>query len=110
MTDEILKLQDEIPTHIKKFYKALSYIDHEPKQDIGIHCSKPYDCDAIAYCWKHIPKYSIFDISRLRDKKKFELYTQGIINFADIEDISTFSKAQQIQIESELSQKEIIGK
>ncbi|MCI0501294.1 MAG: DUF2779 domain-containing protein, partial [Epsilonproteobacteria bacterium] len=83
--------------------------ENEPQKDIGKHCSNPYECDAMSYCWQHIPEYSIFDISRLKSDKKFEFYRQGIVNFSDISDISCFSIAQQIQIQSELSQKEIIN-
>jgi len=110
ITVEVLELQADIPTYVKTFEQFLQDKENEPQIDIGMHCSKPYDCDAIKYCWSHIPKYSIFDISRLRSDKKFELYHQGIVNFSDIPDVSNFSIAQQIQIESELSQKEIINK
>ena len=46
--------------------------DSVPDIDIGPHCSKPYDCDFKGHCWKHIPEYSIFDISNLRKDKKFD--------------------------------------
>ena len=39
--------------------------DSVPDIDIGEHCSSPYDCNFKGHCWKHIPQYSIFDISRL---------------------------------------------
>ena len=110
ITDEVLELQADIPTYLKTFEQFLSDKENEPQKDIGMHCSKPYDCDAIEYCWSHIPSYSIFNISRLRNDKKFDLYNQVIINFSDIPDISNFSIAQQIQIESEQSQKKIINK
>lgn len=109
VTNEVLELQDNIPTYLKTFEKFLEDCVNEPEKDIGKHCDDPYSCDAKEYCWNHIPKYSIFNISRIGNKK-FELYNQGVINFTDIPDISSFSIAQQIQIESELSQKEIINK
>lgn len=113
VTDAILELQDNIPVYLDTFEKFLSDKENEPKKDIGKHCSNPYDCDAIHYCWKEqkqIPDYSIFNISRLKADKKFELYNQSIINFTDISDVSKFSLAQQIQIESELENKTIINK
>ena len=57
----------------------------------------------------NIPNYSIFDISRLQSKKKFELYKNGILEFSQIENIDSFSVSQQIQIESELKNKTIIN-
>jgi len=110
VSDEILELQVNIPNHLKHFRNQLSKKDIEPNINIGIHCNKPYDCDAIEYCWQDIPKYSIFNISRLGTKKKFEFYENNIINFSDIQNIDNFSDSQQIQIKSEQEQKTIINK
>jgi hypothetical protein len=109
ITLEVVEKQSNIPSYLKNF-ETILLNENEPDKDIGTHCSKPYDCDAIDYCWKHVPSYSIFDIANLRTKKKFELYNQDIIDFSDISDITKFSLPQQIQIESELSQQEIINK
>ncbi|MCD6135291.1 DUF2779 domain-containing protein [Candidatus Bipolaricaulota bacterium] len=110
ISDEVLEMQADIPTYLAHFRKQLSNKDVEPEVDIGKHCNKPYECDAKAYCWKHIPEYSIFNISRLNTDKKFELYRDGVIEFNQITDTSTYSLSQQIQIESEQDNKEIINK
>ena len=109
ITNEVKELQNDIPTYLKTFEKVLEN-QNEPIKDIGIHCDEPYSCDAKDYCWKHIPKYSVFNISRLKTPKKFELYKNDIIEFEDIADISNFSIPQQIQIQSEVTQKDIIDK
>ena len=109
VTDEIKLLQDNIPSYLKEFRRCLSDTTNEPKIDIGKHCSDPYECDAMNHCWAHIPEYSVFDISRLKSDKKFELYNAGIVHFEQLDDISSFSMAQQIQIQSELQNKEIIN-
>ena len=109
VTDKIEKLQNEIPKNLERFKKVLSN-KNELQIDIGEYCEKPYECEAIEYCWKHIPEYSIFDISGLRYNKKFQLYKQGIIKLEDIPDISTFSPTQQMQIQCELKKKSIINK
>jgi len=110
LTDEVKELQHNIPEHLEHFQSFLNDRENEPEIDIGTHCLNPYACDAMEYCWKHIPEYSIFDISRLRSDKKFNLYYNDIIKFEDIEDISVFSESQQIQIHSELTQQAIINK
>ncbi len=110
VSDEILELQDDIPTYLNYFQKQLSKKDVEPDIDIGKHCTTPYDCDAIAYCWKQIPEYSVFNISRLKIDKKFQMYQDGIVEFSQITDITSFSIAQQIQIQSEQIQQDIINK
>ena len=109
VTEDVKLLQDKIPSYLQEFRRCLSDIECEPKIDIGKHCSDPYECDAMNYCWAHIPEYSIFDISGLRSKKKFELYRSGIVHFEQLDDISSFSASQRIQIESELENKEIIN-
>lgn len=112
VSDEVLELQENIPFHLKNFRSHLADKKTEPIIDIGEQCSKPYACDAIEYCWKqkNIPDYSIFNISRLRTDKKFSLYKDGIINFNQLENISSFSPTQQVQILSEQENKTIINK
>ena len=112
LTEQIIQKQADIPQILSKFEEILSK-NIEPDIDIGPHCSSPYTCDAWEYCWheqRGIPEYSVFDISRLRSDKKFELYKNGVVKFSDIKDLGKFNASQQIQIRSELSQEEIIDK
>jgi len=109
ISEEVMELQEQIPVHLKNF-KMILQKEHEPEIDIGPQCFDPYFCNAIDYCWQHIPEYSIFDISRLRSDKKFNLYYNNIITFQDIDDISLFSESQQIQIHSELTKKPIVNR
>ena len=111
VSDAVIELQENIPGYLKHFRARLA-LDEEPSIDIGEHCLKPYACDAMEYCWKvqkQIPEYSIFNISRLRTNKKFELYRDGIIEFHQLGDISMFSPSQQVQIVSEQENRTIIN-
>jgi hypothetical protein len=85
-----------------EFGRILADKERVPNIDIGMHCTNPYECDAMSYCWAHIPEYSIFNISRLRSDKKFELYQSGVVSFEQLseEDIMNMSAGQQIQIQS----------
>ena len=112
VTEQVKQKQADIPQILSKFDEILSK-DTEPEVDIGPHCSNPYLCDAWEYCWREqrgIPEYSIFDISGLRNKKKFELYKSGVVKFEDIKELDKFNASQQIQIRSELSGEQIIDK
>ena len=112
VTEQIIQKQTEIPQILNKFEEILSK-NVEPEVDIGPHCSDPYHCDAWEYCWheqRGIPEYSIFNISRLRSDKKFDLYKNGVVKFEDIKELDKFNASQQIQIRSELSQEQIIDK
>jgi len=112
VTEQIMQKQSEIPQILNKFEEILSK-NVEPEVDIGPHCSNPYHCDAWEYCWceqRGIPEYSVFNISRLRSDKKFDLYKNGVVKFEDIKELDKFNASQQIQIRSELSKEQIIDK
>ena len=112
VTEQVRQKQADIPQILGKFDEILSK-DTEPEVDIGPQCSDPYTCDAWEYCWREqrgIPEYSIFDISGLRSKKKFELYKSGVVKFEDIKELDKFNASQQIQIRSELSKEQVIDK
>lgn len=112
VTEQVKQKQADIPQILSKFDEILSK-NIEPDIDIGPHCSNPYACDAWEYCWheqRSIPEYSVFDISRLRSDKKFELYKSGIVKFEDIKELDKFNASQQIQIRSELSKEQVIDK
>lgn len=112
VTEQIMQKQAEISQILNKFEEILSK-NVEPEVDIGPHCSDPYNCDAWEYCWREqrgIPEYSVFNISRLRSDKKFDLYKSGIVKFEDIKELDKFNASQQIQIRSELSKEQIIDK
>ncbi len=107
--DHVLKQLSIIPNKIKELKNVLTKTEI-PKIDIGTHCTSPYSCDFTGHCWKHIPSYSIFDISNLNLEKKIELYNNNIIKFEDIPLGVSFSKNQKMQIQCELNNKEVINK
>ena len=84
--------------------------DSVPNIDIGTHCSYPYDCNFKSHCWKHIPEYSIFDLSRLNKKIKWRLYNGRYIEIKDLPTDTKLSDNQKIEIDSYINQKEIINK
>ena len=84
--------------------------DSVPNIDIGNHCSYPYTCNFKGYCWRHIPQYSIFNISRLNKKIKWSLYNSRYIEIKDIPIDTKLSDNQKIEIDSYINQTEIIHK
>ena len=106
---QVLSLLPTIPNQINELKNVLNKTD-TPNIDIGSHCTSPYNCDFREHCWKHVPSYSIFDISNLNLEKKFELYKKDILEFKDIPSTFHLSKNQKTQIECELEDKTIINK
>ena len=101
--DQVLDYLPRIPNEIKRLKNVIESPEI-PQVNIGPHCSDPYDCDFKGTCWKHIPEYSVFDISRLNSDKKFDLYNQGVVTLDQI-DLSQvdLNPNQVLQIQSELS-------
>ena len=113
VTDEVVVLQENIPSVLKEFETVLADKINEPNIDIGKHCNDPYECDAKNYCWKiqrQIPEYSIFNIFNLGSKKQIELYDQGIINIEDIEDDFTMTANQASAVQNYKSKETFTNK
>lgn len=104
---EVMELQEFIADKIVEL-KQIATSGVKPQMDIGIHCSEPYDCDFIAHCWKHIPDVSIFNLVRLKSTKKFEWYSEGILEFSQLSEKHLLSEGQKMQVESYLNRKEYI--
>ena len=81
-----------------------------PDNVIGEQCNSPYPCVFTDYCWKHIPKISVFNLSHLSGTKKLELYYRGIIKLEEIPKDYRLSYAQKLQVESHIEKSKVIEK
>ena len=54
----------------------------EPNIEIGSHCKKPFECDYVHHCWKHVPAYSVYDI--FKGSQLQALLAKGILDVAHI--------------------------
>ena len=101
--DQVLEFLPRIPNEVRRFKNVIESPE-VPNVDIGNHCSDPYDCDFKGTCWKHIPDYSVFNISRLNKDKKFHLYNQGVITLDQIDLGQTdLNPNQVLQVQSEIN-------
>ena len=98
---EVLKLQPTVAENIKEF-KDILHQPVAPMKDIGIHCSQPHDCEFRDHCWDHIPAVSVFDLTKLKASKKFDLYYEGILEFHQLPSGYTLTYAQDLQIKAHL--------
>ena len=101
--DQVLEFLPQIPNEVRRLKNVIESSEI-PNIDIGNHCSDPYDCDFKGTCWKHIPDYSVFNISRLKKDKKFDLYNQGVITLDQI-DLGQIdlNPNQVLQVQSEVN-------
>jgi len=101
-TEKVLSMQDDIKANIKRLKKAAE-AKTEINIEIGEQCSTPYDCLYRTYCWRHIPKNSVFDISGMQFKKQLALYSRGIISFEQLlESGEKIGKNARLQVETKV--------
>jgi len=103
----ILPLQKSVKQNVDRFKKLLLR-KKMPDIDIGEHCHNPYTCGFYDYCRKHIPEDSIFDFSGMHLSKKYELYSDGIINLKDVPEDYPLNKNNEIQLDVFRSGKPLI--
>lgn len=100
--DEVLARQEFIERKVGELIRIVGEPE-VPQLDIGPHCTAPYPCDFMGTCWWGVPDYSVFDIARLSEEKKFELYHRGILRVGDVPDDFPLSEHQRLQVEAERS-------
>lgn len=98
--EEAFLRQETLPQIIADLRSTLQ--TGEPQVNIGPHCSNPYDCDFVPYCWQHIPENSIFDLKG-NGVKKWRLYERGILRFDQIP-LEELNSKQRQQVVASLNQ------
>ena len=100
--------QPAIPSQVRRF-KSIVKSEEIPEKEIGPHCSDPYGCEFAGNCWKHIPDYSVLNISNLGWDKRWELYNMGILKLEDIPKDYPMGNNQWMQVQSELNHETVIN-
>jgi len=73
-----------------------------PETSIGVWCQSPYVCDYKSRCWETVPSPSVFDLSRMSQRLKFDLYQKGKVTFPELKDAKELQHAQKRQIAAEI--------
>jgi hypothetical protein len=85
--------------------------DTIPQREIGTHCNEPYPCEFKGACWQHVPKSNtVFDIEGLSERKKFDLYYNGILHLDKVQENVLDSWQQKLQVQSALTGKKVVLK
>lgn len=104
VAEESVKVENNVRLAVKVLAEKNEHIC-----DIGECCKKPYPCAFWAYCSKHIPANSVFNLYKMSFNDSLKLYNQGIVTFDDVAKVKLTDK-QQIQVESTLNDTIIINK
>ncbi len=106
--NKILTLQENIALitiQLKKLTEAVNI----PDIKISKNCDDPFTCDFKGYCWKDIPKYSVFNIQNMRGKQ-FELYNMGVVEIKDIPSSFHLNEKQLLEVNCFLKGNDYVDK
>jgi len=94
LTDKVNGIIQKIPADLQKF-KSLILEREQPHVLIGPHCSKPYACPFIDYCWHGFENMTVFEIPRINKNKQLELRAEGILTIDELPLDYPLSEAQR---------------
>ncbi len=85
ITEQVKKIEPETKDNIEIALKVESQ-EKEPTPQIVKQCKRRQvkQCPYIPHCWKNIPDYSIYDLSRISEKKLIQLLDDGGLDITDI--------------------------
>lgn len=83
VTEEVANLESIVESDIPKALAATNE-EEEPNVRIIKQCKKPHPCPFIDYCWKNIPKYSVYNLNRINEKKLTDLLDDGVMEVKNI--------------------------
>ncbi len=101
--DSVFKDASELQSWVSEMVahgKAVLQKPTVPKVPIGKHCTNPYPCDFINYCWQNIPEDSIFELGHLSADSKFQWYEEGYSTIADLNPDEQDNRTIAIQVRS----------
>jgi hypothetical protein len=82
-TEEVLERMEEARKELPNLLEVLAQ-EEMPSCEIGSHCSSPFDCDYMDFCWEGFPEYSVYDVTSRG--KLTDLLARGIEDVKDIPD------------------------
>lgn len=108
VTDIIATL---IPDTERQIIAACVYADFEPVPSLVEYCAdKKLDCRFIKLNFPDLPDYTVFDIAFLKNDKRRELLSQGVIAITDVPDDFPLSKKQRTQVDAAKSGETVIDR
>ena len=96
ITEEVKGLLPKIPAMVKEFMDIVAK-QTEPLVYPGRRCEEPYGCEFEEYCWKVLPKGSVYELAGWKGISE-SLYSRGIIQIKDIPAEVKLSDAQKDQV------------
>ncbi len=101
-TVEVAEMLPGVPHSIEAM-RSVAAQDAEPDFAIGQQCKSPYECGYRGWCWRHIPRPSVFDLSRMQMKRALGLQAKGIVTLPEALEAGVVkAPRQRVQAECEV--------
>ena len=99
LTEETMPYLRQAPAELAAMRKVLAGPDM-PTVEIGAQCTRPYDCDFMCFCWKHVPAYSVYDLKRADFSVINALRAMGVMLLEDIPPDFKLTATQELQVQA----------
>ncbi len=111
INDVTATIAEMIEDTVKQIALARSYADSEPVPSLVDYCTdNKLNCRFIKLHFPGLPEYTVFDIAFLKNDKRRELLSQGIVAITDVPDDFPLSKKQRIQVDAAKSGETVIDR
>lgn len=101
-SEEVLSMQEQVDVAVPRLKAAASACE-EPVCAVGRQCKNPYECGYRGWCWRHVPKPSVFDLNQVRMDKALGLMNEGVLSLGDAAFAGvSLSRRQQLQVDVEV--------
>ena len=101
VTDRVAALLPKVHPKVEEMKQVLALADC-PDVKVSRHCTRPYDCSLIPYCWSFLPYPSVFQL-RNAQNKPWDLLARGIFRIEDLPSDVVLTDAQTRQVASHRS-------
>lgn len=82
-TEQVKALYPAVEQKIAAIRQFVS-VSEEPGRDLDLYCEQPYPCAYRAYCGRHLPEHSVFDLSGMQVRTKYKHYHNGIVSYEEL--------------------------
>ncbi len=101
VTDVTDLVNERIPVTEHQTKNAIAYLESVPVASLLDYCdTNRLDCRFIKLHFPDLPDYTIFDIAFLKNEKRRQLLSDGIVSIIDVPDDFPLSDKQRIQVAS----------
>lgn len=94
-TDRVMGMLAGVPASMEAMRRVASQ-PVEPDQDIGQQCKSPQACGYRPWCWRHLPRPSVFDLFRMQVPRALKLRDAGITSPAAAYEAGVLSSPRQL--------------